>query len=64
MLSYAARIGITVAEQATTVGGTEVERYIKASAFLTKHSNLIRLDVMPQDADEQRLIDGIKKLIG
>lgn len=63
MLTYAARIGITVVEHTTTVGGTEVEKYLKASRMLTEHPASIHLDVMSQDADEPRLIQGIKKLI-
>jgi uncharacterized protein len=40
-----------------------VERYINKSGFLEDYPKLIRMDVMDVNADEPRLIDGIKKLI-
>jgi len=40
-----------------------VERYLKKSGLLEKKSELLRLDTMSEDADEPRLIEGIKKLI-
>ena len=64
MLAYANRVGITIAQQAAGAGkDTEVEKYLKKSGLLDKQSNLIRLDVMQADADEPRLIEGIKRLI-
>lgn len=63
MLTYASRIGISIAEHGTSSGGSEVERYLKKSELLTKKPELIRMDVMGKDADEARLIEGIKKLI-
>ncbi len=63
-LTYANRVGITIAQRATGASdGTEVEKYLKKSSILEKQSNLIRLDVMQADADEPRLIEGIKRLI-
>ena len=64
MLTYAARIGITIVEHAY-VGSkqTEVEKYIKSSGVLTRHSHLIKLDVMAENADDSRIIQGIKTLI-
>jgi uncharacterized protein len=64
MLTYAARIGITIVEHAY-VGSkqTEVEKYIKSSGLLTRHSHLIKLDVMAENADDSRIIQGIKTLI-
>ena len=63
MLKYANRVGVTIAEH--TMGGreSEVGRYLKKSGLLTSQADLIRLDVMQQDVDEARLIEGIKKLI-
>jgi len=64
MLNYVNRLGITIAEHGT--GGsseTEVERYLKKSGILLEKPNLIRLDVMKKDADEARVIEGIKRLI-
>lgn len=64
MLAYANRIGITIAEHASGPGHhSEVEKYLKKSGLLTEKYDLLRLDVMQEDADEPRLIEGIKKLI-
>jgi uncharacterized sporulation protein YeaH/YhbH (DUF444 family) len=64
MLTYANRVGVTIAQRASgATDGTEVEKYLKKSGILEKQSNLIRLDVMQADADEPRLIEGIKRLI-
>lgn len=64
MLTYTNRVGITIAQRASGAStGTEVEKYLKKSGILEKQSNLIRLDVMQDDADEPRLIEGIKRLI-
>ncbi len=64
MLYYANRIGITIAEHGMGTGAqTEVERYLRKSGLLVEQSALIRLDVMKKDADETRLIEGIKRLI-
>ncbi len=64
MLTYANRIGITIAAHASdTAQGTEVERYLNQSKLLQEKPKLLRLDVLPEDSDEKRLIEGIKKLI-
>jgi uncharacterized protein len=64
MLAYASRIGVTVAEHGLgTPTGTEVSRYLNASGLLKEKPELIRMDVMQEDADEARLIEGIKLLI-
>jgi uncharacterized sporulation protein YeaH/YhbH (DUF444 family) len=63
MLGYASRVGITVAAHPNTAGSTEVEKYVKASGLLEEKSKLLRLDTVQDDADEARLIDGIKRLI-
>lgn len=62
MLAYANRVGITVAKHPST-GKSEVEKYLIASELLIKKRNLLRLDVLEEDADEPRVIKGIKKLI-
>lgn len=62
MLRHASRVGITVAQH-TSGSATEVEKYIKKSGLLEQAKTLLRMDVFGEDADEQRLIDGIKKLI-
>jgi uncharacterized sporulation protein YeaH/YhbH (DUF444 family) len=64
MLNYTNRVGVTVASHGNGDSrSSEVERYLKGSGLLTEQSNLIRLDVMQEDADEARIIEGIKKLI-
>ncbi len=64
MLIYANRIGITIAENGLGSNqNSEVEKYIKGSGLLDEKPDLLRLDVMKQDADEPRLIEGIKHLI-
>jgi len=64
MLEYANRVGVTISEHgAGSDKGTEVERYIKQSGLLEKKPTLLRIDVLNEDANEQRLIEGIKKLI-
>lgn len=64
MFGYASRIGITIAEHgSSSKNNSEVERYLKKSGVLEKFPKLIRLDVLGEDSDEPRLIEGIKKLI-
>jgi uncharacterized sporulation protein YeaH/YhbH (DUF444 family) len=64
MLSYANRVGVTIAEHGSQASNnTEVEKYLKKSGLLEEKPNLIRLDVMQEDAGEPRLIEGIKHLI-
>ena len=64
MLAYANRIGITIAAHASdSINSTEVERYLNKSKLLEEKPKLLRLDVLQEDSDEQRLIEGIKRLI-
>jgi len=64
MLLYANRVGVTIAEHASQAkNNSEVEKYIKKSGLLEEKPHLIRLDVMQENADEPRLIEGIKHLI-
>jgi uncharacterized sporulation protein YeaH/YhbH (DUF444 family) len=64
MLAYASRIGITIAEHSYATGGnTEVQAYLKKSGLLDQAHDLLRLDNMSEDEDENRLIEGIRKLI-
>ena len=64
MLTYANRVGITIAEHTSGAQfNTEVERYIKKSKLLEEKPKHLRLDIMNKEADEPRLIEGIKKLI-
>ncbi len=58
------RIGITVTKS-TEGSDTVVERTVERSGLLKTKPKLIRLDAFAAaDANEQRLIDGIKKLVG
>jgi uncharacterized sporulation protein YeaH/YhbH (DUF444 family) len=62
ILTYASRVGVTIAEH-SQAGSTTVSRYLNGSGILRDKPELIRLDVMQEDADETRLIEGIRKLI-
>ena len=64
MLGYAARVGVTIAENSYGPSGeSEVEKYLKKSGLLEKRKSLIRLDVMNENAEEPRIIEGIRNLI-
>ncbi len=64
MMSYASRIGVTIAQNAYgTSGQTEVQKYLEKSGWLDEKKHLLRLDAMNEDADESRIIEGIKHLI-
>ena len=64
LLTYTNRMGITIARSSFTGGReSDMERYIKKSGLLEKRPSDIRMDAMEEDADEPRIIDGIKKLI-
>lgn len=62
MLEYAGRVGITIAESRRN-GLTDVGRYLEGSGLLKEKPDLIRLDSFKDDADESRLIEGIRKLM-
>ena len=64
MLEYVSRVGVTIVEHGYTGGNqTEVEKYIKNSGLLTSRKDYIKMDVMKEDADDTRIIQGIKNLI-
>ena len=64
MMDYASRIGITIASHAYAANEkTEVQAYLENSGLLEERSDLLRMDVMSEDASEARLIEGIRKLI-
>lgn len=65
LLGSANRLGITIAKNNWSSGGkTVVEKYIDASGLLRDQAKLIKLDTIEsQSADENRIIDGIKKLV-
>lgn len=64
MLTYVARIGITIAENNFGIPGrSDLERYIRKSGLLEEKSSLIRLDILDRESNEARLIEGIRALI-
>ncbi len=64
MLVYASRIGITISANAYAYNRkSEVEKYIERSGLLKRRADLLRLNIIPENADEAMLIKGIKKLI-
>jgi len=64
MLSYASRVGITIAENGYGISGqTEVEKYLRSSGLLEEKKEYLRLDVITKDTSESRLISGIRDLI-
>jgi hypothetical protein len=64
LLNYTNRMGITIARSSFSgVRESDMERYIKKSGLLEKRPSDIRLDAMEEDAEESRIIEGIKKLI-
>jgi len=65
MLGYVSRLGVTVAENSYGKSGeTEVQKYLEGSGLLDDKKHLIRLDVMSETAEEGRIIEGIRRLIG
>lgn len=62
MLRYANRVGITIAQHSPGAS-TEVEKYIKKSGLLEQASDLLRMDIIGDETDEARLIEGIRQLI-
>jgi hypothetical protein len=63
MLTYASRVGITVVTRPNAPPeGTEVVKYLKNSRLLEREPRLIRLDTLGEDANEPRLIEGIRQL--
>ena len=64
MLTYANRVGVTIVEHSYSSGGrTEVDNYLKSSGLPQEKPELLRVDVMGEDAQEGRLIEGIRNLI-
>ena len=64
-LSFANRVGITVARNSWSSGGnTIVERYLSRAGILEKRKDVLRIDSFSAaEADENRLIEGIKMLV-
>lgn len=65
ILTYANRMGLTIVrENSGAERKTVVEKYMTDSGVIEEKPDLLRLDVVHMNADEARLIEGIKKLIG
>ncbi|NVN90519.1 MAG: DUF444 family protein [Desulfuromonadales bacterium] len=64
MLGYASRVGVTIAAHTGQDGVmTSVARFLNTSGLLKSKKELIRMDIIQEDAEEPRLIEGIRKLI-
>ena len=63
MLSYVSRMGITIINSSTTAAKSKFETFLDENNFLKEFPDLIRMDVIDQDVDEKRLIEGIKILV-
>jgi len=64
MLTYANRVGITIAEyQSSFSRKSSVQAYLEGSGLLQERPGSIRLDILQEDVDDNRLIEGIRKLI-
>jgi uncharacterized sporulation protein YeaH/YhbH (DUF444 family) len=62
-LTYSSRIGITVARLSHGWSSSTIERYIITSKILEEYPNLIRMDAVSDNDSEERLIEGIRRLI-
>lgn len=63
MLTYSNRVGLTIVGSYSN-GNSEVEQYVRRSGLLEQKPDLIRMDSLPeQEATEERIIQGIIKLI-
>ncbi|MFZ7127997.1 MAG: DUF444 family protein [Desulfobacterales bacterium] len=63
MLDYTSRVGVTVvARPDAGADGTEVSKYLKSSGLLKEKPDLIRLDILEEEAGEPRIIEGIRRL--
>lgn len=64
MLKYTSRVGVTIAEHGRgEYEGTEVSNYLNSSGLLKNNPELLRMDIITEDADEARLIESIRRLI-
>jgi uncharacterized sporulation protein YeaH/YhbH (DUF444 family) len=64
MFAYVNRIGVTVVKHSLERNTkTNLENYLDDSGLPDKHPDLLQVDSFTDDADEDRLIEGIKTLI-
>lgn len=61
MLGYTNRLGVAIAKHNTYP--TYMEKYIQSSGLLDEFPNELRLDAINPPADEERIVNSIKKLI-
>jgi hypothetical protein len=62
ILKWANRIGITIAQKGVPGRQSALNHYLKKSNLLREKSELLRVDLLPENANEQRLIEGIRHL--
>lgn len=64
MFQYVSRLGMTVVQSGYVGGrGTEFENFLDDRKIVEKHPKLAKVDSLSQDADDARIIEGIKKLV-
>jgi len=61
LFAYANRVGITIAKHSAYPA--PMERYLRRSGLLEQHAQLLRLDVLNTNADEDRVVEGIRTII-
>jgi uncharacterized sporulation protein YeaH/YhbH (DUF444 family) len=57
------RLGVSVVRGGYRRGSSSVESYLQNSGFLKSHKKFIHLSVIQEDADEGKVIDGIREMI-
>ncbi len=64
MLGYANRVGVTLVEHSYAhAQRTTVQQYLEEADLQKTRSDVFRFDVMSEDAEENRVIEGIRKLV-
>jgi hypothetical protein len=63
ILTYASRVGISIVTHSAYGQDTQVQGYLEKSGLLKEQPSLLRMDTIPESADETRLIEGIRRLI-
>ncbi|OGV39699.1 MAG: hypothetical protein A2020_08720 [Lentisphaerae bacterium GWF2_45_14] len=65
LFSYVNRMGITIVRNSYMAQDklTDFELFLKERSILEKHKDLIELDVISEDADDKRLVEGIRNLV-
>ena len=58
-LTYVNRLGITIVGRE----GTVFEKVIKDAKFITESPKEFRMDVLPEDSDQKKIGEGIRKLV-